>query len=274
MCIFQGKQLWLVPLPSPVVAMAPMLLSSRGFAGVLVALASCELRLFQDQFVLSSLRTPEPVTAVTFGRYGREEGTVVMATRGGGMLVRILRRTACLRRSEAGGPPGAQSVRLNVPKKSQLFVDQTLREREAAPLMHRAFQRDLLRTRLLAARAFSRALEASAGPSSEQGPLKLHAAVQGLGPHFSLTLLVVNAAALRPVTGLALILLYDPALYTVAPPLLRLPLLAPGLTYALSTRVSCTGPALCDIIKVCVLQEGRSSPLLTAHINMPLSEGL
>lgn len=270
----KGKRFWRVPLPAPVTAMAPMRLSSRGFSGVLVAMASCELRLYQDQWMLSSLRTSEPVTAVTFGRYGREEGTVVMATRGGGMLVRILRRTASLLRSETGGPPGAQSVRLNVPKKSQLFVDQTLREREAGPLMHRAFQRDLLRTRLRTALAFSRALEASVGPSSEQGPLKLHAAVQGLGPNFSLTLYVVNAAALRPITGLALSVLYDPALYTVAPPLLRLPLLAPGLTYALTTRVSCTGPALCDVIKVCVLQEGRGTPLLTAHINMPLPEAL
>lgn len=270
----KGKRLWSIPLPAPVTAMAPMRLSSRGFAGVLVALASCELRLYQDQWMLSSLRTPEMVTAVTFGRYGREEGTVIMTTSGGGTLVRILRRTASLRRQEEGGPPGAQSVRLNVPKKSQLFVDQTLREREQAPSMHRAFQRDLLRTRLRAALAFSRALEASAGPSSERGPLKLHAAVQGLGPHFSLTLYVVNAAAIRPITGLALSLLYDPALYTVAPPLLRLPLLAPGLTYALSTRVTCSGPALCDVIKVCVLKEGRSSPLLTAHINMPLPEAL
>ncbi|XP_033840188.1 Bardet-Biedl syndrome 1 protein [Periophthalmus magnuspinnatus] len=270
----KGKRLWSVPLPAPITSMAPMRLSSRGFSGVLVALASCELRLYQDQWVLNTQRTPEPVTALTFGRYGREDGTVVMATQGGAMLVHILRRTASLQKPEGGGPPGAQSVRLNVPKKSQLFVDQTLREREQGPLMHRAFHRDLLRTRLRTAQAYSRALEASTGPSSEQGPVKLHAAVQGLGPNFRLTLYVVNAAALRPITGLSLCMLYDPALYTVAPPLLRLPLLAPGLTYALQTRVTCTGPALCDVIKVCVLQEGRSAPLLTAHINMPLPEAL
>lgn len=138
--------------------------------------------------------------------------------------------------------------------------------------MHRRFQADLLRTRLSAARAYGRALEASAGPSSEQEPLKLRAAVQGLGPSFRLTLFLVNAAALRPLTGLCVSLLYDPVLYTVAPPLLRLPLLAPALTYALQTQVTCTGPALCDVIKVCVLQEGRRAPLLTAHINMPLPE--
>lgn len=268
----QGKRLWRVALPAAITAMAAMLVPGRGFSGFLVALSSCELRLYQDQVLVSSQRTPDSVSAVVFGRYGREDGTVVMATRGGGLLVRILRRTATLDRKDTAGPPGAQSVRLNVPKKSQLFVDQTLREREQGPLMHRRFQADLLRTRLSAARAYGRALEASAGPSSEQEPLKLRAAVQGLGPSFRLTLFLVNAAALRPLTGLCVSLLYDPVLYTVAPPLLRLPLLAPALTYALQTQVTCTGPALCDVIKVCVLQEGRRAPLLTAHINMPLPE--
>lgn len=265
----KGKRLWRVALPAAITAMAAMLVPGRGFSGFLVALSSCELRLYQDQVLVSSQRTPDSVSAVVFGRYGREDGTVVMATRGGGLLVRILRRTATLDRKDTAGPPGAQSVRLNVPKKSQLFVDQTLREREQGPLMHRRFQADLLRTRLSAARAYGRALEASAGPSSEQEPLKLRAAVQGLGPSFRLTLFLVNAAALRPLTGLCVSLLYDPVLYTVAPPLLRLPLLAPALTYALQTQVTCTGPALCDVIKVCVLQEGRRAPLLTAHINMP-----
>lgn len=268
----KGKRLWRVALPAAITAMAAMLVPGRGFSGFLVALSSCELRLYQDQVLVSSQRTPDSVSAVVFGRYGREDGTVVMATRGGGLLVRILRRTATLDRKDTAGPPGAQSVRLNVPKKSQLFVDQTLREREQGPLMHRRFQADLLRTRLSAARAYGRALEASAGPSSEQEPLKLRAAVQGLGPSFRLTLFLVNAAALRPLTGLCVSLLYDPVLYTVAPPLLRLPLLAPALTYALQTQVTCTGPALCDVIKVCVLQEGRRAPLLTAHINMPLPE--
>ena len=30
------------------------------------------------------------------------------------------------------GPPASQSMKLNVPKKTKLFVDQTLRERENA----------------------------------------------------------------------------------------------------------------------------------------------
>ncbi|CAL9699155.1 unnamed protein product [Knipowitschia caucasica] len=275
----KGKRLWSLPLPSPISALSPMPLPSRGFGGLLVALSSGEVRLYQDQWLVNTQRAPEPVTAMTFGRYGREEGTVIMATRGGGMLVRILRRTASLQKSEGGGPPVAQSVRLNVPKKSQLFVDQTLREREQGSLMQSAFLTDLLRTRVRAAQAYCRALEASEGPCSEglssEGPIKLHAAVRGLGPRFTLTLYVVNTAAVRPIIGLRVCLLYDPAHYTVAPPMLTLPLLAPGLNYSLSTLVTCCGALhTSDVIRACVVQEGRGGVLLTANINMPQAEGL
>lgn len=52
---------------------------------------------------------------------------------GGGLIVKILKRTAVFDdRDSAPGPPIAQSIRLNVPKKTKLYVDQTLRERENA----------------------------------------------------------------------------------------------------------------------------------------------
>jgi Bardet-Biedl syndrome 1 protein len=51
----------------------------------------------------------------------------------GGLLIKILKRTAVFEeRDLSGGPPAAQNVKLNVPKKTKLFVDQTMRERESA----------------------------------------------------------------------------------------------------------------------------------------------
>lgn len=51
---------------------------------------------------------------------------------GGGLIIKILKRTAVF--VEGGGevgPPPAQATKLNVPRKTRLYVDQTLREREA-----------------------------------------------------------------------------------------------------------------------------------------------
>jgi len=47
--------------------------------------------------------------------------------------VKMLKRTAQFdqKSSTVGGPPAAQSVKLDVPKKTKLFLDQTIRERES-----------------------------------------------------------------------------------------------------------------------------------------------
>ncbi|XP_042070556.1 Bardet-Biedl syndrome 1 protein isoform X3 [Haplochromis burtoni] len=274
----KGKKLWKTVLAAPIVTMASMDLPTRGFQAVLVGLANCEVQLYRDKNLLSTIKTPDVVTSICFGRYGREDGTLIMTTKGGGLMVKILKRTATFDdRDSAPGPPLAQSVRLNVPKKTKLYVDQTLRERESGLAMHRAFQMDLSRLRLAAAKAYVKALESSLTPMSASlaEPLKMNAVVQGLGPSFKLTLNVQNTAACRPVTNLAISFLYDESLYRMRNPYMRIPLLVPGLIYPVETFVECTSDkGISDVIKVFVLHEGRSSPLLTAHINMPVSEGL
>jgi Bardet-Biedl syndrome 1 protein len=84
----------------------------------------------------------DAVAAMKFGRFGREDSTLVLVTRGGALHTKILKRTAHFENLEmASGPLLGQATKLNVPKRTKLFVDQTLRERENAVLMHRYFQR-------------------------------------------------------------------------------------------------------------------------------------
>ncbi|XP_027883310.1 BBSome complex member BBS1 isoform X1 [Xiphophorus couchianus] len=274
----KGKKLWKIILPAPVTTMAAMDLPTRGLQAVLVGLANCQVHLYRDKNLLSTIKTPDTVTSICFGRYGREDGTLIMTTKGGGIMVKILKRTAVFDAMDSTpGPPLAQSVRLNVPKKTKLYVDQTLRERENGLAMHRAFHMDLSRTRVAAARAYVKALESSLTPmsSSLSKPLKMNAVVQGLGPSFKLTLNIQNTASCRPIMNLAINFLYDNNLYRIRNPYRKIPLLVPGLIYPVETFVECTSDkGISDIIKVFVLHEEKSSPLLTAHINMPVSEGL
>ncbi|KAJ3608312.1 hypothetical protein NHX12_025361 [Muraenolepis orangiensis] len=279
----KGKKLWTAHLPAPITTMASMDLPARGFQAVLVGLANREVHLYGDKYPLGIIKTPDAVTGLRFGRYGREDGALVMTTVGGGLAVKILKRTATFGERGGGaprGPPPAQGVRLAVPKKTKLYVDQTLREREHGAAMHRAFRMDLSRVRLAAARAYAGALEArlapvTAGSSATAAPLRVHAVVRGLGPAFTLTLSVQNTAAQRPALNLAVGFLYDGGLYRVRTPYFRVPLLVPGLVYPFETAVECTGDSgVSDVIKVLVLRDGESTPLLTAHINMPVSEGL
>lgn len=67
-----------------------------------------------------------------FGKYGREDGSMLMVTQGGSLIIKILKRTASLdsKETQHHGPPKAQSMKLNLPKKTKVIVDQTVRERE------------------------------------------------------------------------------------------------------------------------------------------------
>uniref|UniRef100_A0A2I3GZH0 BBSome complex member BBS1 n=1 Tax=Nomascus leucogenys TaxID=61853 RepID=A0A2I3GZH0_NOMLE len=274
----KGKKLWTVQMPAAILTMNLLEQHSRGLQAVMAGLANGEVRIYRDKALLNVIHTPDAVTSLCFGRYGREDNTLIMTTRGGGLIIKILKRTAVF--AEGGtevGPPPAQAMKLNVPRKTRLYVDQTLREREAGTAMHRAFQTDLYLLRLRAARAYLQALESSLSPVSATArePLKLHAVVQGLGPTFKLTLHLQNTSTTRPVLGLLVCFLYNEALYSLPRAFLKVPLLVPGLNYPLETFVeSLSNKGISDIIKVLVLREGQSAPLLSAHVNMPGSEGL
>ncbi|KAM9133632.1 BBSome complex member BBS1 isoform 3-T3 [Pangshura tecta] len=233
----KGKKLWTVYLPAPLMTMSLLDQKSRGFQAVMVGLANQVVHMYRDKNLVDVIRTQD--TSL--------------------------------------GPPVAQSIRLSVPKKTRLYVDQTLRERENAVAMHRVFQMDLYRLRLMAARAYVKALESSLAPitSTRQEPLKMNAVVQGIGPTFKLTLHIQNTSAGRPSINLLVSFLYDQSLYAMKRAFFKAPMLVPGLNYPIETFVEClSDKGISDVIKVFVLREGQSMPLLTAHINMPVSEGL
>ncbi|EHB13795.1 Bardet-Biedl syndrome 1 protein [Heterocephalus glaber] len=274
----KGKKLWTVQMPAAILTMNLLEHRSRSLQAVIVGLANTEVRIYRDKVLLNVIRTPDTVTSLCFGRYGREDNTLIMTTRGGGLIIKILKRTAVFVEGtgEVGSPP-AQAMKLNVPRKTRLYVDQTLREREAGTGMHQIFQTDLYLLHLRAARAYVQALESSLSPMSvtAREPLKLHAVVQGLGPTFKLTLHLQNTSTARPVLGLLVCFLYDEALYALPRAFFKVPLLVPGLNYPLETFVqSLSSKGTSDIIRVLVLREGQGVPQLSAHISMPVSEGL
>ena len=70
-----------------------------------------------------------------------------------------------------------------IPKKTKLYVEQTQREKMQAGEIHRAFQKDLCRLRLTAARAYVGTItDGNQGVSAvgSAASLRLHAQCQGL----------------------------------------------------------------------------------------------
>ena len=109
--------------------------------GVLVALDNGEVRMYREKTLITTLHVHEPIAALRFGQYGREESSLVVLSKNGGLFVKMLQRNANLEASAAAaGPPPEQDIPLNIPKKTRVYVDQTTREKEMAIDMHRVFQ--------------------------------------------------------------------------------------------------------------------------------------
>ncbi|GLD94595.1 hypothetical protein PINS_up003206 [Pythium insidiosum] len=152
----KGKKNWSLTMQDDIMALEALnLRRTKDTRGVLVALKSGDVILYNEKIKVCELKMEASITGMLFGQYGREEASLVMVQKGGALTLKILKRTASLEAiSEAAGPPPEQDIPLNIPKKTKLYVEQTQRERDHAIEMHRHFQRDLCKLRLTTARAY------------------------------------------------------------------------------------------------------------------------
>ncbi|XP_059082200.1 Bardet-Biedl syndrome 1 protein homolog isoform X2 [Tigriopus californicus] len=277
----KGKKLWQLQLPSPAMCIEPIDILARGVQFTAVGLKSNQVLVFNDKHVVDCFTMNDSVSAMKFGKFGREDNSLVLITSGGGLSVKILKRTAQFEKSESTSGPGtvinnnANNAKLNIPKKTKLFVDQTARERENSLLMHRVFQHDLYLMRLNTARAFVSTLESSSNPVTlDQGePLKLSAQILGLGPVFRLLIGLCNSSSGKPSRNLLITFFCDDKLYSIGKNIIQVPMLVPGLEYVFETLIECVSDlGISDQVRVFITKPPLEKPILSAIINMPVAE--
>lgn len=274
----KGKKLWTVYLPSDITALELMHHEAKGFKAILVALKNKDVHIYKDKYLVNVLKCEDIVTAMKFGRFGREDGALIMTTTGGGLIIKLLKRTANFEAQDlAPGPPSSQSMKLNIPRKSKVAVDQIHRERANAIEMHQIFQKKLMKLQLEATRGYVKSLQSSLNPvsTSQAEPLRLSAKVQGIGPLFKLTVELQNTSSTTSLIKLLITFSYDENLYSLSRPLIQVPFLVPSLSYSFETLIQCHSDiGGTDSIKAYVLRETNSVPIITAAINMPVSESV
>ena len=54
----------------------------KGFKAVLVSLSNSEVHVYKEKYLVDVIKTPDVVTGMRFGRFGREDGALVMTTSG------------------------------------------------------------------------------------------------------------------------------------------------------------------------------------------------
>lgn len=191
---------------------------------------------------------------------------------------------------------------LAIPKKTKIFIEQTVRERENATAIHNIFQSELWRMRLEAAKVTVDILKTGDSTFSGdfQTPMKLLAQVDGLGPDFLLTVTLENISATKVVTNLSVLLHANPEHYKIEKRYAELTPLLPGkflsklenrchltiyplgipLVMDFNVSVQITSENLLpndltldnSIIRVLIIKEGLAKPLIASTVIMPQPE--
>lgn len=290
----KGKKAYSLYLPASVTDMDLLHFGMlKNTKALIIALDNGEVRVYVDQQLTSVTRMAEPINALRYGRYGREDSCLVLIGKSGTFYVKILPRRAQLDsrqtgaaagpgtgRSASGGSTAATSslgeadAPLALPKKTKLYLEQCDRERQFATDMHRIFQKDLCRLRLSTVRSYAKMVTDGQGPVSyvAGSNVRMNAKVQGLGPLFRLRVEVINSGT-EAVYNIPLLFSYPQHIYRLRVPSLCFPSLVPSLKYVKFIDVDCLNPgAGSDAIRAVLMNPASQMPFLTVLINMPPSE--
>ncbi|VDK55414.1 unnamed protein product [Anisakis simplex] len=182
----KGRRQNQLKMNTPIRCIDVFVYTPRQYTALLVALDN-EIRIYQELFLMDSVKIDTPIKWIRYGPMGREEGALVIGCRNGGLIVKLFRRTAKLdQKCGEMGPPVAQTKKLNVPRRTKIFVDQTIREREQAQTMHQIFQRDLFMLRLSVTRAYAGLMQNALGTVStkKNEAVEISVEINGFGPTF------------------------------------------------------------------------------------------
>jgi len=241
----------------------------------LVALANGEVRTYVGRCLLNRMQVFGVVTAMKVAKYGREESSLIVVLQSGSLIISMLPRRAQISATKSAeqGPPPEQDIPLNVPKRTNLYVELTKREKDSAVDMHRVFQRDLCKLRLQTARAYVKILTDGVGTQSyvASASVRLTAQVTGLGPQFKIKLTVQNTGS-KALANVPVVFTYNLDIYRLARPHLLFPNLVPAVVYNYEVAGTCVAEgdaAVADTIHVYVCNPTSAVPVITALVKMP-----
>ncbi|EPY23333.1 Bardet-Biedl syndrome 1 protein like protein (BBS1-like protein 1), partial [Strigomonas culicis] len=147
----KGKKQHTLYMPCPVTNLATLTDAVAGTAkALLVALSNGELRVYVGKHLQYTMQLHDTVSALYFGRYGREDSALLIVLKTGALLVYLLHRKAVFSQQKdlETRPPPEQDIPIAVPKLSSVFSLQTEREKKYGLDMYKTFQYDLCVLRL------------------------------------------------------------------------------------------------------------------------------
>lgn len=199
---------------------------------------------------------------------GQEERTMAMVTVGGGLCVKILKRTADFSiHNPMSDLPINDGSKFLIPKKTRLFVEQTIRERSEAKKIHTTFQQGLLRLRLMVAKKVVESL--NDGQDAGSHSLTVEATVLGLGPHYQIRILLTNISDELSDTDLYIVCRSENI--EVKPRLMDVPLLPSGVPIPFVVNAILNG-RISGRMEILVCKKSRTKPVTVTTVVLSAPE--
>ncbi|VDN18150.1 unnamed protein product [Gongylonema pulchrum] len=252
----KGKRQNKMQLSEPIQGIDTFTYEPKQYVALLVALEK-EVRIYCETNLVDRQKVDQPISWIRFGQFGREEGALIIGTKS----------------KETVGPPQAQNRKLNIPRRTKIYVDQAVREREHAQLMHQVFQRDLFMLRLAVTKAFANLMQNSLSSIStkKHEAVEISVEINGFGPIFRM-IIKLRAASQPPLQHHWLTFHYNQEWYQFENSLIPVPALVSGMAYEFTTIVRCLCPENGISDDVRVLLVGQEKVIVAALVTMPVSE--
>src|SRR5689334_20860522 len=138
--------------------------------------------------------------------------------------------------------------------------------------MYRTYMKDVFKMRLKIAQNYVKGLKEGITQAAGGVSVRLHAQVEGIGPVFKLKFTLENLDKF-PVYNLKISYAFNTKIYKIENPSLNLPTLIPGVPYPVEVLVECVDAmGTNDSIRVFISETKKTTPVVAAVVNMPLSE--
>jgi len=243
----------------------------------IITLANYDLLCFKKQKLIYKCKTNDKVFGIKIGGFGNISNCIIMLGYSGALMIKKFNNETSLSNKkyiEQTSNDAANQGNLNVPKKTQLYLNLMEREKENFTEMQNVFQNDLLRIRYKAMDTYVKMLKIGNAPQnySSTTTMKISASLEGLGPNFKLNLIMDNIGN-EPLYNCLLTLDYNRNIYIFDKENIQLSLIMPNIPikYSLNFKnISETGAS--GIIKIILVDKLKTTPLIQTTMKVPISE--
>lgn len=272
-----GDKLFSVKLPSKIIGFDKFESERQGFKGVILLLSQNEVRLYNEKQLISVIVYEEKLISIKSGRFGRYDECFVVVTEKGGLYIKSLLQSVVidsLTYNKRTSVVNDEKTRLDIPKKTTLYLDLIEREKESYSSMHDSFQNDIIKMKYKALDTYVRLLSKGHAPQnySTISKIKLNVSINGLGPVFRLSITIDNSGE-EPVSSSDLLVDYEKEVFSFQKEYIQLGILMPNVPTKYSLMFRCISETgVSGTVKICVVDRNSAVPLIVNRIKVPISE--